>query len=212
MKSSPGLFFLSLIRFFKLATMVLPAIDWSTMTCCRRSFIVAVAAVALILLGGSPAVVSASNGCSRVGQHEYEVCSAYTLNASIEARLPFYKFSRSQSPGYYQAVQESCTGRTLGSAVVCRMHSRYYGSARAYLGRQARGWPVKVKASLPRIRILSVRSSLSGGTAILHTRETWLVKSPKGKRLFGETNHLHVIRMRVVQGLLLHKWVVTSIR
>ncbi|MCW3005359.1 MAG: hypothetical protein JWQ20_4657 [Conexibacter sp.] len=152
------------------------------------------------------------NQCLTFSEHAYEVCTAYLFNASLDARLPFYKLGRSTGVGYYKAILEGCTGRSAGPAATCRLKSRYYGQAQSYLLAQTAGWPDEVDVSLPRISIEGVDSDLAANTAVLSTTETWQVRTKSGDILFAESGQHHTITMKRIQGLILHKWVVTSIQ
>jgi len=166
-------------------------------------------------LTSPPPVVNSSaaaqSACSQSAQHEYEVCFAYLFNDTLAARVPLYQDSRSLAPGYYNNVRESCAGYNLGQAATCRLLSRYYGAASAFLENQAKTWPAQVEVSWPQISIDQVTSNLSTNTATISDHETWLVKTEAGQILFAETNQPHTITLSRVQGILLHKWVVTSI-
>lgn len=154
---------------------------------------------------------SATSVCASLVQGELEVCTAYVLNASLESRLTYYKLGRSTAVGYYKAVQERCTGKTAGTAAGCRLQSRYYGAALSQLQSQAELWPAEVDVSFPRISISSVAVDASGDIANIKTTETWNVKTRSGEILFAETGKIHTVALKRVQGLVLHKWVVTEI-
>jgi hypothetical protein len=163
---------------------------------------------------GSPATqakpVSVSSGCAHFQRHQYEVCYAYLVNDTILARVPYYEFGRDP---------------TLGPAALTRLESRFYGSARWSIIRQAREWPRHVDVSAPEIRIVGpVSVSANLATATLHTVETWLVRAESGlpgkpgRVLFTEkdarlTIPLHrTPTMLCLAGHCLHKWVVVLIR
>lgn len=155
---------------------------------------------------------SASSECASFVQNNLEVCTAYTFNASLEARLSYYKLGRSTAVGYYKAVQERCTGKSAGAAADCRFQSRYYEGALRDLQLQAQSWPAEVNVDFPRIKIVSVDANVAANSATLSTVESWSVHTRAGESLFIETGAKHTITMQRVQGLVLHKWVVTSIR
>jgi hypothetical protein len=154
---------------------------------------------------------SAQSVCAEVDQHQYEVCFAYLFNDTLLSRVPFYKSSRSQDPGFYEATREGCVGHTLGSAVTCRLWSRYYGSARTMLQQQTANWPKHVDVAPPHVTIDAVESNLATNSATIQTHENWQVTANENV-LFAENNQPHTITLERVSGLVLHKWVVTSIR
>jgi hypothetical protein len=155
------------------------------------------------------AVSLVSRGCAHISRHQYEVCYAYLVNDSLLARVPYYELGR--VPSFRQPA-------------LTRLDSRYYGSARPFLIRQARHWPRRVDVSVPIIRIVgAVRVSAHLRTATIHTIETWLVRAePRagrpGRVLFAERNAHHTIWLERTPTILcllghcLHKWVVTRIR
>jgi hypothetical protein len=142
---------------------------------------------------------STQRTCFRFDNRQYEVCSAYVFNASLGARLPYYKFGSS----------DNAARRT---AALNRLESRYRSTALTYLTLQVRSWPTSVDVSVPRISIKSVSVSADQNRAVLRTQETWNVKTEAGRYLFSENSQMHIIRMQRVPGLVLHKWVVTSIQ
>lgn len=160
--------------------------------------------------GSGAPPVSVSRGCAHFQRHQYEVCYAYVVNDTFLARVPYYKAGRDP---------------TLGPPALTRLKSRFYGSARRSIIRQAKGWPRHVEVSAPRIRIIGrVVVSANLATATLHTVETWLVRAAAGpggrpgKVLFAEkSKHLAITLHRTptmlcVAGHCLHKWVVVRIR
>jgi len=118
------------------------------------------------------------------------------VNASLAARVPFYELARDTNPA-----------RTRAARV--RLESRFVGDARLALERQVAGWPRGLPhVDLPGISIVSV--AISGNSARLTTVESWRVT--KGARvLFSERARRHVVLLRRVPGLVLHKWVVSSL-
>jgi hypothetical protein len=155
--------------------------------------------------GSGPSAIDAARAsakvCLHVDRHQYEVCTAYVANASYLARLPFYKLGRSTDQDVARTFKE-------------RLESRYTGAARAQLERQTAGWPgpSQLDVFLPTIRIDSVTVAANLSTARLTTHETWLVRTEGGRTLFSERDGAHVITLARVPGLVLHKWVVTSIQ
>ncbi len=144
---------------------------------------------------------TATHSCLHISRHQYEVCVAYVANASYLARLPFYKFGHS-------------TNADLARTSKQHLESRYTGTPRAQIERQAGTWPPpdQLDVYLPSIHIDSVAVAADLSTATLTTHETWLVRSERGTTLFSERNAPHTIAMARVRGLILHKWIVTGIR
>lgn len=154
-------------------------------------------------LGAAPLVSTGperAKECLHVNQHVYEVCYAYVVNDSAGALWWYYKYAHSPNPARALAARN-------------RLESRYTGQARRLVeGRVAAKWPKKseTEVALPRITIVSVVSDLVNNQAILVTSETWRVTNKAGKIIYSETMRHH-IRVQRVQGLILHKWVVTLI-
>jgi hypothetical protein len=142
---------------------------------------------------------SSERTCLRFDNRQYEVCSAYVFNCSLAARLPYYKFGSSDNAA-------------RRSAALNRLESRYRSGALTYITRQVRNWPATVDVSVPHISIKTVTVSSDQNRAVLRTRESWNVTTKNGGNLFSETSQPHIIRMQRVPGLVLHKWVVTSIQ
>ena len=136
--------------------------------------------------------------CATLADRRLEVCTAYVANASLGARLPYYKLGRSENAARARLARY-------------RLESRYVGAARIRIERQVSRWPAGARdVDLPRISIVSV--SVAGDRAMLVTRETWRVETPAGRVLFAEARGRHVTTMRKTAGLLLHKWVVIAFR
>lgn len=53
--------------------------------------------------------------------------------------------------------------------------------------------------------------TVTGNTARIATHESWRVSTATGRVLFAETAKRHVVTMRRVPGLVLHKWVVAGL-
>lgn len=161
------------------------------------------AALALPLGGGAAqaSVTDTLRACLRYEGRAYEVCTAYVGNSSLLALVPYYKWANSSNPA--RAV-----------AVTNRLRSRYYGAARRLIAGRVNGWPAgENKVSIPLFTILSVSSDLEHNRAILRTRETWRVRTKSnGRTIYREIGRPHRITMKRVQGLVLHKWVVSAIR
>ncbi|HKP18062.1 MAG TPA: hypothetical protein VJT84_06250 [Gaiellaceae bacterium] len=159
----------------------------------------------IALLAGACATAGASVGarstvgeCSGLLDRRLETCTAYIANASLAARVPYYKLARSTNPAHARLARY-------------RLESRYVGAARLAIERQTGRWPHgTAKVDVPRIAILSVR--VTGNTAVLATRETWHVTSGSGRVLFAQTRKRHTVTMKRVPGVALHKWVVAAIR
>jgi hypothetical protein len=141
---------------------------------------------------------STSQACLKFDNRQYEVCTAYVFNASLGARLPFYKFGNS-------------TNEARRSLATHRLESRYTGQALARIKNQIAGWPSSVDVAVPRISIKAVSVSSGHNRANLLTRETWEVHSKSGRLLYQENAKSHQVRMSRVPGLVLHKWIVNSI-
>lgn len=133
--------------------------------------------------------------CAHISRHQYEVCSAYFYASGL--RWAFYRYGR---------------GQTLGSVVKDKLEDRYWSSARAQIERQAAGWPADVETTAPRITIVAISVNQAITSATLTTRESWDIQAQNGPVLFQETRATHHITLKKVPSILLHKWVVTSIR
>jgi hypothetical protein len=152
---------------------------------------------------------AASHGCGHLAKQQFEVCTAYVVDDSLLARVPYYKFGRQP---------------LLGVLALARLDSRYYGAARSSIIAQTRSWPSKVDVSVPRIEIVGpVKVSANLTTATITTIETWLVRAEPaagkpGRVLFAETDARHTILLErtptilCLAGHCLHKWVVLQIR
>ncbi len=165
----------------------------------KRLLIASIATMALqaVVPSSSSAAPSSSqasygSACTR-SFTAVRVCTAYVANASLVARVSYYKFGRSSS----------------NSSVRSLLKSRYRGAAFAKLTSQTANWPRRVKVSLPRIRITSVHLTDDGAT--LNTSESWLVRSRGGKTLFRENRQMHTITMSKVDASIGYKYVVTNI-
>jgi hypothetical protein len=152
----------------------------------------------------APAPASAGGACASLSDRRLEVCTAYVVNATLLARVPFYLSSGVENTALLRLAR-------------FRFESRYEGSARAAIEAQVANWPVgDVDVATPKVSIDSVAVGTRGLRAVLRTRETWLVKKrdPATGALttvFQEVVTPHNVVMARVRGLLLHKWVVASI-
>jgi hypothetical protein len=139
-----------------------------------------------------------------VSDRRLEVCTAYVVNSTLLARVPFY-------------ISSGVENSALVRLARYRFESRYEGAARAAIEAQVAAWPVgDVDVATPKVSIDSVAVGTRGLRAMLRTRETWLVKKrdPATGALttvFQEVGKPHELVMARVRGLLLHKWVVVSI-
>ncbi len=135
--------------------------------------------------------------CAGLLDRRLEVCTAYIANATLAARLPYYKFARSDNAAQARLARY-------------RLESRYVGRARAKIVGQVSRWPRgRPNVDLPRVKITSAR--VSENRATLVTKETWKVRASSGRVLFSEKQRRHTITMQRVEGLVLHKWVVAAI-
>lgn len=168
----------------------------------RHSGRAGIALAALLAAGvaATPAVpASTESPCLSLAARQLEVCTAYYANATIAARLPYYKFARDTNPARARLARY-------------RLESRYVGAARRRLAQQVAAWPRGTpNVSRPDVDVLSIRVAADENSAVLRTRETWLVKTDGGRTLFAETNRTHTVELRRLEGLALHKWVVTKI-
>jgi hypothetical protein len=137
--------------------------------------------------------------CLTFTARHLEVCTAYVSNSSLAARLPYYRYSNS-------------TNRALVIDVSNRLASRYTGDAFMQIFNQTDGWPSSVDVSVPRIFVTLVQVTPDQNFATLTTVESWSVRTEQGACLFCETRAPHTVTMQRVPGLILHKWVVTSLR
>jgi hypothetical protein len=137
--------------------------------------------------------------CLQFTNHEYEVCVAYVVNASLADLVPYYAFVHSPNSA-------------LSRFLAYRLGSRYTGQAQDTIQNRVSSWPTgNMVVSIPDIKILAVTPSLATNSATLITQETWKVSSSSGEVLFQETNTPHTIGMQRVPSYLLHKWIVTDI-
>jgi hypothetical protein len=164
---------------------------------------VALAALGVLVVAGAPAP-AAGSPCAGVSDRRLEVCTAYVVNATLLARVPFYGASGVQNPALVRLARY-------------RLESRYQGAARAAIEAQVAGWPAgDVDIERPRISIQSVTVGPRALRAVLRTRESWLVQkrdeaTGATTTVFQEAAAPHDVVMARVRGLLLHKWVVVSI-
>lgn len=159
--------------------------------------------LAVVFVGAEVAraapAASTADACLKYEDQTYRACVAYTVNASLVSLVPYYKFGRSSN-------------ESRANLALSRLRSRYVGNARQLLTRRVSAWPVgEYEVSPPRISVLSARVNQRNGTAILVTRETWLVRTKRGAIRFQEASRRHVITMRRTQGLIFKKWVVSNI-
>lgn len=151
----------------------------------------------------SPQVAQASDqarhDCVQFKNHEYEVCTAYVLNASLETLWPYYAYNTSGNS-------------TLAGFVTYRLGLRYTGQAHDVLTQRVASWPQgSHDVAVPDIDIVSVDSNLSADTATLQTKESWLVTDGGGHVIYQENATPHAITMHRVPSYVLHKWVVSDI-
>ena len=164
----------------------------------------ALALAFLAVVAGAPAPAAASSPCASISDRRLEVCTAYVVNATYLARVPFYIASGLENPALVRLARY-------------RLESRYEGAARAAIEAQVASWPPgDVDVERPRISIDSVTVGPRAKRAVLHTRETWLVQKRDEATgamttVFQETDTPHDIVMARVRGLILHKWVVVSV-
>jgi hypothetical protein len=151
-------------------------------------------------LPGLPPPSVDEKACFSLRDRHLEICTAYVVNASLAARLPYYKYGRSPIPSRAKVALD-------------RLQSRYSGRAVNSVQSQASAWPAdETDVSIPSIRVNKVSVSSDENLATLQTQERWEVKTPDGTVLFRETGANHEITMERLPGLVLHKWVVTGIR
>ena len=158
-----------------------------------RRLVVAVVAVGC-LVAPEAGAGDGARPCLGLGDRRLEVCTAYVVNATLGARVPYYKVARSGKPARVRLV-------------TYRLESRYVGAALRKIKAQVRAWPKEeVDVDVPDVDIVSIR--VDGNRATLVTRESWEVETEGGRSLFAESDRRHVVQMRRVGGLVLHKWVV----
>ena len=133
-----------------------------------------------------------------------EVCTAYVVNATLLARVPFY-------------ISSGIENSALVRLARYRLESRYEGAARATIEAQVGSWPAgDVDVETPKVSIESVTVGPRALRAMLRTRETWVVRkrdpaTGASTTVFQEADTPHDVVMARVRGLILHKWVVVSI-
>lgn len=147
----------------------------------------------------SPPTTDPNLACLSTHPRQWEICTAYTVNASLTARYP-----------YYQAADSS--DQHLASAARDRLGSRYTGRAFDILATQTQSWPTNITVQLPIIRISHIDIAADGQTATLATRETWRVTDRDNQPRFEEKDKPHIITLAKIPGVVLEKWVVTDIR
>lgn len=146
-----------------------------------------------------PVAVRDTDPCLSTAPRHVEVCTAYVSNSTLFARVPFYRYATS-------------TNRALAQDVTNRLASRYSGQAFQYVYNQVTGWPSTVDVAAPSISIRTVDVTPDQNFATLTTVETWRVTTEQGAPLFVENGAFHTVHMARVPGVILHKWVVTSIQ
>lgn len=147
----------------------------------------------------APNTTALSSDCLQYKGHTYEVCFAFAVNCTAGAMLPYFKYGRSANAAISRTARN-------------RLESRYTDRARQKLETMVNSWPPGDKeVSLSQLRIISAKSSLVSNTATLVIRWSWGVFHANSE-FSGEINARHTITMHRVPGLVLHKWVVTSIR
>src|SRR5205823_469150 len=110
----------------------------------RSGFVLA--ALALYWSSGA-APGTATSSCFTLRGRSLEVCTAYVVNASLGARVPYYKLARDGDPARVRLAR-------------FRLESRYAGRAAAAIEQQVRRWPPgRPDVEVPRISILSVAVS-----------------------------------------------------
>lgn len=171
-----------------------------------RKLVLAVALLPALLLAG--AATGATGNLDRSGKISeclqwegqlYRVCYAYVVNASLGARLPFYKQGSSGSEARARLAR-------------FRFESRYDGKARMTIENEVDSWrsgPVDV--SLPKIEIIDVNHKEGSRLATLVTRERWVVKTPEGKLLYS-TSGQFTVTLNETAGLITSKWIVVTIK
>jgi len=163
----------------------------------------ALVSLAAAAVAGAPAPASAASPCASISDRRLEVCTAYVVNATYLARVPFYIASGVDNPALVRLARY-------------RLESRYQGAAQAAIEAQVAAWlSGDVDVERPRIAIDSVTVGPRAKRAVLHTRETWLVRKRDEATgamttVFQETDAPHDVVMARVRGLILHKWVVVS--
>jgi hypothetical protein len=169
----------------------------------RRPALV-LASLAAAAVAVAPAPAAAASPCASVADRRLEVCTAYVVNATYLARVPFYIASGVENPALVRLARY-------------RLESRYQGAALAAIEAQVAAWPPgDVDVEPPRISIASVTVGPRAKRAVLRTRETWLVRKRDEATgamttVFQETDAPHDVVMARVPGLILHKWVVVSL-
>jgi hypothetical protein len=169
----------------------------------RRPAVV-LAVLALAGGAGAPGPAAASEACASLSSRRLEVCTAYVVNSTLLARVPFY-------------IASGIENRAIVRLARYRLESRYEGAARASIEAQVAAWPPgDVDVQVPSVAIERVSVGRRRLRATLRTRETWLVskRDPATGALtpvFQETGQAHDVVMASVRGLLLRKWVVVSI-
>src|SRR5437763_7608353 len=109
-----------------------------------RRLAVALAAPVLIVAVGAPTPAYGENGCASLSDRRLEVCTAYIVNSTLLARLPFYVASGIENPAILRLARY-------------RLESRYEGAARAAIEAQVASWPVgDVDLDTPDVDIESV--------------------------------------------------------
>jgi hypothetical protein len=164
----------------------------------------AVAALVLAAAAGAPPAAASTEACATLADRRLEICTAYVVNATLLARVPFY-------------LASGVENQTLLRLARHRLESRYQGAARAAIEAQVAAWPAgDVDVQAPDVDIDAVTVGPRGRRAVLRTHETWLVKkrdpaTGAATVVFQEVNRPHDVVMARVRGIVLHKWVVVGI-
>jgi hypothetical protein len=141
------------------------------------------------------------DACAHFKDQKVRVCSAYLVNSSFGALMPYYELGRSPNPSQVQTV-------------TYRFRKRYVGAARQLIQRRVAAFPKGRYAVSARISIRGINVNSEGNRAALTTVETWKVTDSYGHSVFRLNGaRLHIV-MVTVQGLLgfNHRWVVSAIR
>jgi hypothetical protein len=172
----------------------------------RRARGPALGAAVLVLAGaaGAPPAAASTEACATLVDRRLQICTAYVVNATLLARVPFYLAAGTENDTLLRLARH-------------RLESRYRGAARAAIVAQVAAWPpgdVDVEAHDVDIDAVSVGPR--GRRAVLRTRETWLVRkrhsaTGAATAVFQEVDRAHDVTMARVRGIVLHKWVVVAI-
>ncbi|MDB5181738.1 MAG: hypothetical protein JWP13_501, partial [Candidatus Saccharibacteria bacterium] len=135
--------------------------------------------------------------------NEYEVCTAYVVNAAEVALQGMYKFGNNSFDIPAQAARH-------------HFETRFWGEPRQSVENEVATWPetdrVLGNSVEESVSAISVTVDLQDNRALLSTEESWKVTAPDGTVLHDDQLHVKDITMcsGKLPGHPLHEWMVVS--